>query len=133
MRPESPAQDPGALHGPPPSPHPPGVWMWYCVYCAGMALMYLAVIGLGIMFLTVEDFELEEFERLLYGYMFIVMGVVLMGAYVIAPFLPKNRGAWVYGIILIAFGLTSCCTMPASIPLLIFWLKPEAKAFFGHS
>jgi hypothetical protein len=30
----------------------------------------------------------------------------------------------------IGLGMTSACTLPICIPLLIFWLKPETKAFF---
>ncbi len=35
--------------------------------------------------------------------------------------------------VLIGLGLTSCCTWPATIPLIIQWLKPEMKARFGRT
>jgi hypothetical protein len=35
-----------------------------------------------------------------------------------------------YDLVLICIGMTSCCILPAAIPLLIFWLKPEAKNWF---
>jgi hypothetical protein len=37
---------------------------------------------------------------------------------------------WIYGIVLIALGMTSACFVPACIPLLIYWLKPDAKSYF---
>jgi hypothetical protein len=39
---------------------------------------------------------------------------------------------WVYDIVLICLGMTSVCCMPVTIPLLIFWIKPDAKAWFGR-
>ena len=35
--------------------------------------------------------------------------------------------------VLIAIGLTSCLTIPAALPLLLYWIKPEAKAWFGRT
>jgi hypothetical protein len=28
--------------------------------------------------------------------------------------------------------MLTCCTLPAAIPILIAWLKPETKAAFGR-
>ena len=39
--------------------------------------------------------------------------------------------AGVRHVVLISVGLMSLCIAPASIPLLIHWLKPETKARFG--
>jgi hypothetical protein len=35
-------------------------------------------------------------------------------------------------MVLICIGMNSCCLLPASIPLLIFWIKPETKTYFGR-
>lgn len=40
---------------------------------------------------------------------------------------------WTYDLVIICLGMTSTCILPASIPLLIFWLKPETKRYFGKS
>ncbi|WP_211325572.1 hypothetical protein [Roseimicrobium gellanilyticum] len=37
---------------------------------------------------------------------------------------------WAYSRVLICIGFTGC-TLPFFIPLLIFWLKPEVKAYYG--
>jgi len=29
--------------------------------------------------------------------------------------------------------LTSCCILPAAVPLLIYWVKPETKAWFNRA
>jgi hypothetical protein len=47
------------------------------------------------------------------------------------PFvLPRRPWVWVYDMVVICIGLTSCCIMPAALPLLIYWIKPEVKAWF---
>ena len=52
--------------------------------------------------------------------------------FAIAPFLPRRSWVWIYDVVLICFGMTSICSMPAAIPLLIFWFKPETQAYFGR-
>jgi hypothetical protein len=37
---------------------------------------------------------------------------------------------WIYQIVLIGLGLTSVCCLPATVPLLISYVKPEVKAWF---
>jgi hypothetical protein len=115
-------------------PAKPAVWVWYVAYCVAMALLYLFVIGAGIFLLTVDPTWLEEDARLLWieGFLFIGLGLPLMAAFAIAPFLPKKPWVWIYGIALIGLGMTSACCLPATIPLLIFWIKPETQQFFGR-
>ena len=38
---------------------------------------------------------------------------------------------WTYDLVVICFGFTSACFFPFCIPLLIFWLKPPVKEWFG--
>ena len=71
-------------------------------------------------------------ENEAYGIGLLLIGVVFMGAFGFGLFVPARRWGWIYGIVLIAVGLTSCCLLPATIPLLIFWLKPETQAFYGR-
>jgi hypothetical protein len=112
---------------------PPRVWTWFVVYCVVMALQYLAVFGLGVFFfLAPSDPGLGPNERLLFGGLYVGFGLVFGIPFTIAPFLPHNRGTWVYGIVLIALGMTGLCYLPFTIPLLIFWLKPETRAHFGY-
>jgi hypothetical protein len=33
--------------------------------------------------------------------------------------------------VIICLGMTSACFLPVCIPLLIFWIKPETKLYFG--
>ncbi len=112
-------------------PRPP-VWNWYLAYVALMALLY---IGTGIAFLTfgmiVPPGELPPEDMIMFWIMpacTCPFGILYLAAF----FLPKEPWAWVYHLVLICIGLTSACCMPVCIPLMIFWLKPETKAYFGR-
>jgi len=113
----------------------PPIWKFFIAYCAAMALLYLLCAALGVLsFFFIEPKNQEEkISQIVTGALFIGLGAVLFLMFTAAPFLPKKPWVWVYDIVLIAFGLTSCLCLPVSIPLLIYWLKPEAKAFFGRS
>lgn len=111
----------------------PPVYTWYVVYCVLMALLYVFVLLMGIAFLFIEpDQDMSEMEAKVMGVMFIIIGVVLVVPYAIAPFLPRKSWVWIFGLVLICIGLTSACCLPVCIPLLIHWLKPEMKAFYGR-
>ena len=112
----------------------PQAWSWYVAYCLAMAAMYFVVAALGVVFLALDpaDLEMESLEARVQGVVLLVMGLALCVPFAVAPLLPRRSWVWVYGIVLIAVGLTSCCCMPASIPLLIAWMKPEMKQAFGR-
>jgi hypothetical protein len=76
--------------------------------------------------------EEDAFLLQLEGCLFIGLGLPLMILFAAAPFLPKKPWVWIYGIVLIALGMTSPCCLPATIPLLIFWIRPETQQFFGR-
>ena len=115
----------------------PEIWTWYLVYAIGMAVMYGFVALLGVAYLAGAGFlpAVSPSDQLvfgIYGVLCLVMGIGFGVAFGVAPFLPKKPWAWVYHLVLICLGLTSCCCMPVCIPLLIQWLKPETKAMFAE-
>ena len=82
--------------------------------------------------LPLLDLGLRLDELLTFG----IMGVVsfpLMLGFGYGLFLPRAKWAWVYGIILIAIGMGSCCFWPICIPLLIKWIDPNFKAWFERT
>jgi hypothetical protein len=113
------------------------VWFWYRVYCAAMALMYLCVAIIGVITLyagidiSKQGGQESGGKIMLIGGLYVALGIIFAIPYGISPFLPRKPWHWIYGIVLISIGLTSCLCLPACIPLLIFWLKPEAKWMFG--
>lgn len=108
---------------------------WYKAYCVLMALLYLCCVAAGVFLIiaapTDRDMSAEE-ARLLGGIM-LFMGIALAIPFLIGAFLPQKSWAWVFGLVLICIGLTSVCCLPATIPLLIHWIKPETKFYFGRT
>jgi hypothetical protein len=111
----------------------PPVFKWYVGYCIFMALLYLGVGVSGITFMFIEpEGDMSAAEAKIMGAIVLIMGLVFGAPYAIAPFLARKSWVWVYGLVLICIGLSSLCCLPVCIPLLIAWLKPDIKAFYGR-
>jgi hypothetical protein len=110
----------------------PPVVTWYRVYAGLMAAMYLAMVVFGVTMPLWVPAQEDEPPPWVYALAFGCVGLPFAAAYVAAFFVPVKPWAWVYHLVLICLGLTSACCMLASIPLLIFWIKPETKAYFGR-
>jgi len=114
----------------------PPVVIWYKVYAGLMAVMYLLVLvgGIALPLIAPEEVDLDADDPPAWAVSLVVGCVSLpfAAAYVAAFFVPVKPWAWIYHLVLICIGFTSVCCMLASIPLLIFWLRPETKAYFGH-
>jgi hypothetical protein len=117
-------------------PRVPGVWIWYVIYCVLMALLYLICLAVSIVLIAFADEiaagdpEMDATECRITGAILCMVSLPLMVLFGVAPLLPKKKFAWIWGLITIAIGMTSCCCLPVSIPLLIFWIKSDTKAFF---
>jgi hypothetical protein len=100
-----------------------------------MALLYLFCAVAGIFFIAVAptDRNMSAQEAQLMGGIMLFMGILLAIPFAMGAFLPQKPWAWVFGLVLICIGLTSVCCMPATIPLLIHWIKPETKLYFGRT
>lgn len=110
-------------------------FFWYRVYCAVLAFLYLLVIALGIFLLVFQPptRQYEPEEMMIAAIAYIVIGAIFFLVFAVALFLPPKPYNWIVGIVMMAIGLTSCCFVPFVVPLLVFWLKPETKAFFGRN
>jgi MFS family permease len=95
--------------------------------------MYLLVVLAGTILLMVpaDTLEMEELEKRIAAGVCIVLGLPFAVASVLPFFFAPRPWLWVYGIVLIAIGFTSCCFWPICIPLLISWIKPDVQRFFG--
>lgn len=113
----------------------PKVWPWYVAYCIALAVAYLLFfVGGVVLFFLLDRLPPEERTLLVfYAVLSIALGLVFAAGFAAGPLLPRKPWVWIYGMVLICIGMTSACCLPASIPLLIFWIKPETKIFFGRS
>ncbi|HYY56040.1 MAG TPA: hypothetical protein VE842_01855 [Pyrinomonadaceae bacterium] len=113
------------------------VWKWFTAYCLFMALLYLAVsIGGGALLVFAPggvSRSRDDGGLLIQAVIFLAMGAIFAPAYATGLFLKGKSWGWIYGVILIAIGMTSCCLWPVTIPLLIQWIKPEMKRMFGQT
>ena len=120
---------------PPTLPGRPRVLTWFIAYCIFMALLYAACVAGGAWVLSMPEHELTSWdmdlvEARIQGGVFLAIGLPLMAAFGLGPVLPRRKWVWVYDIVLIAIGLTSVCCLPVTVPLLIYFIKPETKAWF---
>ncbi len=109
-------------------------YKWFVVYVVAMVVLYL-ICSVGGAFALFYDFDVTDTESTsikLNGFIFMVFGLAMLAVYAVGLFLPRRSWGWVYGLVLICLGLTSCITWPITIPLIIQWLKPGMKARFGH-
>lgn len=112
----------------------PGVIIAFRIFAILFALMYLFVMALGGVFLLFGDaLDVKPGEAYITAAMLLVVGAPLFFGYVVALALPRKPWVWIYDLVLIALGLTSCLTLPFALPLLLYWLKPGAKAWFGRT
>ncbi len=116
----------------------PKIWVWYLAYCGFMALVYFLCFVGGIFMLLNADWLAAESDedRVLFvvqGILFSSLGAVLFALFAVVPFLPRKKGAWMYGFVTICLGMTSACCLPMTIPLIIFWIKDDTKRFFNVS
>lgn len=112
----------------------PPTFKWFVVYCVLMALGCLLTALIGIVYMLTEpEPDMSAEEAKIMGVLFLIFGLLFFLPYAFAPFLPRQSWVWVFGLVLICLGLTSTCCLPVCIPLLIFWLKPEMKAFYNRT
>ena len=118
-----------------PVPPRPAAVTWFLVYCGVLCAMYLGLVACGIALLVMgpSHLDMTPSAALLTGGILTGVGTAFL-AVSAAPFLlPARPWVWIYDMVVICMGMTSACFLPASIPLLIFWIKPEVKAYFGRS
>ncbi len=98
------------------------------VYAAIMTALYafLVLISLAVPFMGLELAAEDTFTCLVMG----LFSFPFMLVFAYAFFLPRAKWAWVFGTVLIALGLGSCCFWPICIPLLIKWIDPACRSWF---
>lgn len=124
---------------------PPEAVYYFRIYAVLMILFLLVGFGFGL-YLMLEPMLRGPSTlpggsavtgELIWGLFLMILSFVFMVPHAIALF--AGRARWNYTLVTILLGLnllwgwTSCCGMIVTIPLLIAWMKPETKRYFGVS
>lgn len=119
----------------------PQVCIWYSIYCACFLLAYMltaiAGIAMAVFAETIAansaalDKEGERISNMILGGGLAVVSVPLCILFSLGLLVPRRKWGWIYGFFPIAIGLSSPCCMPASIPLLLFWIKPNTRRWYN--
>jgi hypothetical protein len=56
--------------------------------------------------------------------------IILAGVCLLPLVIQPQPWLWTYGFVIICLSFTSCLLLPAGIPLLIYWIKPEVKKYY---
>lgn len=120
---------------PTPTRAKPKVVTWFKVYAAMLCLVYVGVAGASVLFFRLDPTTFDMTQPMAYGVgaSLLATGTVLSIACLLPLFLGPRPWVWIYDLALICLGICSPVFLPACIPLLIYWLKPETKSYFGRS
>jgi hypothetical protein len=72
------------------------------------------------------------FLRSLQWVVTLALSVPLMVACALPLFLKPKPRVWIYDLVIICLGTSSILFLPFCIPLIIFWVKPETRTWFGR-
>ena len=117
---------------------PPEAVYYFRIYAIVMILSLLGIFGLGLWMMLEPlmkggsaHFSAGEWV----GGMFIAG---LAGIFIVphAIVLFAGRAKWVYTLAVVLIGMSmlwNMCCLPITIPLLIVWMKPDTKKWYGVS
>jgi hypothetical protein len=114
---------------------PPRVVFWQRVYCGVMGAVYLAIVVGSLLAAAFHD-SLADADtsprEVIFGSLVIGgLSAIFAAVFLAGLFVPRRRWAWVYHLVLMGIGMTSCACLPFVVPLLVFWLRPEVQAYYG--
>ena len=115
---------------------PPKVLTWFRVYLVVLCLMYAFCVALGVSFVFFPIFSSKftsDEDLPTTGWILLIAGILFFVASALPFFLKPKSWVWIYDLVVICSGMLSTCLLPACIPLLIFWIKPETKKYFGRN
>ncbi len=105
---------------------------WFKLYALSLSAVYalLIVLAFPLLMMDAAALDMDPLEAKITGVLFLAMGVPLLASFLAPLFLGRKPWVWTYSLILIALGLSSCC-LPLCVFLLMEWLKPETKRYYG--
>lgn len=113
----------------------PGVIFWFKAYCWILCVMHFLFMLGSVSFFVIEPEKLEMPPEAAYitGCLLMLSAALFFFVFLLPLVLRPRPWLWVYDIVVICIGFSGACCWPICIPLLIFWIKPEVKQYFGKS
>lgn len=114
----------------------PPVVLWYGRYCqAAVALFTVAALyGVRIGAHRVElagRWGVDAEVVVVFGVLWAVTLLFLAFVHYAALRTPRSPWAWKIHAVVLGIGLTTLVLWPAALPLLVYWLKPATREYFG--
>jgi len=115
---------------------PPEAVYYFRVYAVVMLLMLLSSFGMGLYvmlgpLLSGASGASATGESVI-GLIIVGFSFLVMVPHAIVLFAGRAKWAYTLGVILIGLNmLWNTCCLPITIPLLVVWLKPETKKWYG--
>jgi hypothetical protein len=108
------------------------------IYCALQVFLYLLLVGVGAFLIIASLADPASFPTSpgepppwIIGVVITVLYLPLLVVYAVGLAAPRRRWLYMYGIVVCALSMTCGGCWMFAIPTLIFWLKPETKAWLG--
>ena len=117
-------------------PPTPRVWSWYIALCVLMAALNAGAAALGMWvfnqaeYLSIEAQTRPDYWRN-YGTFLVLSGVVFGILNLLLPLIPKKPWAYLVHMGNILACVFCCLPAPLAVPVLIYFLKPDAREMFG--
>lgn len=111
----------------------PAAVTYYRIYAGVLAVLYLAVVGIGaaLLMFNGEFSGHERGEMIVNAVVFIAVGLPLLFASGASIFFPQRKWTWIAHVIIAAMGTSSCCFAPFSILIILKYLEPDVKRYYG--
>jgi hypothetical protein len=117
---------------------PPEAVYYFRIYAIIMLLSLLGFFGLGL-WLMLEPMMKHTGSPVnpgewIGGFIILIMAAIFIVPHTIVLF--AGRSKWVYTLALVLIGMSMlwnpfCCCLPIPILLLILWMRPETKRWYG--
>ncbi len=108
----------------------PKVLRWFKAFCSLMVLWHVTVAAFGAALAT-GRITLPEGKVQHNGELYLTAAAILAGLFLIGVFIPRRKWSWFFGLFLLVLTMTNPCCLPAAVVILIFWFKPNCRAYFA--
>ena len=97
----------------------------YRVYAGALLVVYALIAALFVVGAAAS----EDSELIIQAAIIVPMTIAFSIFQAVTMWMPRKKWAWVSGMVVLGFGISSCC-LPFALPLFLKWTKPGFKAAF---